>query len=84
MKRITVSLPDELVDKIRRDAGDGQMSAYVARALVQYQERISLDELVAQWEEENPLSDEAKRRMDAELDAMGFVGRAEPEQRLAG
>ena len=84
MKRITVSLPDEVVDRIRAEVGNGQVSAYVTRALQQYQERISLDELIAQWEEENPISEEAKRRMDAELDAMGFVGSAEPEPRLAG
>ena len=83
MKRITVSLPDEVVDKIKAEVGNGNVSAYVTRALEEYQERITLDELIAQWEEENPISAEAKRRMDAEFDALGFVG-SEPAKRLAG
>lgn len=84
MKRITVSLPDELVDKVKQAAGDGQVSAYVGRALAEYTERQTLDELLAEWEAENPISEEDKRRIDAELDAMGFVRSAEPDQRLAG
>jgi Arc/MetJ-type ribon-helix-helix transcriptional regulator len=43
MKRITVSLPDELVERIKRVAGEGQVSAYVAAALAEYQERETLD-----------------------------------------
>lgn len=40
MKRFTVSLPDDLVDKIKRAAGgDGQVSSYVATGLTDYQER---------------------------------------------
>lgn len=84
MKRITVSLPDELVEKVKAAAGDGQVSAYVSRALAEFTERQTLDELLAAWEAENPMSEEDKRRIDAQLDAMGFVGSAEPEQRLAG
>lgn len=84
MKRITVSLPDELVEKVKAAAGDGQVSAYVSRALAEFTERQTLDELLAAWEAENPMSEEDKRRIDAQLDALGFVGSAEPAQRLAG
>ena len=42
MKRITVSLPDELVERIKRVAGEGQVSSCVAAALTEYLERESL------------------------------------------
>lgn len=82
MKRITVSLPDELVDEVKRAAGEGQVSAYVARALAQYQERMTLDELLAQWEAEDPIPDDVKRKIDAEADAL--FGPDVEDQRLAG
>ncbi len=48
MKRMTVSLPDELAERVRRAAGgEGQVSAYVAAALADYQERVGLDEILA-------------------------------------
>jgi predicted transcriptional regulator len=46
MKRITVNLPNELAEKVRRAAGGSrQVSAYVARALKDYQEREGLDDI---------------------------------------
>lgn len=82
MKRITVSLPDELVDKVKEAAGDGQVSAYVARALAEYAQRQTLDELLAEWEAENPIPEDVKRRIDAEADAL--FGPVDADQRLAG
>ncbi len=76
MKRITVSLPDELVDRIKQAAGgDAQMSAYVATALADYQERETLDEILASWLTETPVPDDVRRRAVAELDEIGLVAR---------
>jgi predicted transcriptional regulator len=76
MKRITVSLPDELAEKVRLAAGGGrQVSAYVARALQGYQEREGLDDILAGWEAETPVPDEVRRRAEAELDQAGLTGR---------
>ena len=76
MKRITVSLPDDLVDKIKRAAGgDGQVSAYVATALEDYQERESLDQILASWAAETPESEDVRRRVSAELDSVGLPAR---------
>ena len=81
MKRITVSLPDDLVEKIKRAAGgEGQVSSYVATALTDYQERESLDELLASWGAETPVQDDVRRQVAAELDAVGLAhdpGRAD-------
>jgi predicted transcriptional regulator len=74
MKRITVSLPDELVDKIKRAAGgERQVSAYVAAALADYQERERLDEILAAWQEETPVPDVVRRQAEAELDQAGLT-----------
>jgi predicted transcriptional regulator len=84
MKRITVSLPDELVDKIKHAAGgEGQVSSYVATALVEYQERESLDQVLAAWQAETPIPDDARRRAIAELDGVGLRG-APRGERMAG
>jgi metal-responsive CopG/Arc/MetJ family transcriptional regulator len=79
MKRITVSLPDDLVDKIKRAAGgEGQVSSYVAAALTDYQERESLDEILACWGSETPVQDDVRRQVAAELDDVGLgPGRGE-------
>ena len=75
MKRITVSLPDELVERIKQAAGgEGHVSAYVAAALAEYEEQESLDELLAAWEAETPVPDEVRQKVRAELDAVGFTG----------
>ena len=55
MKRITVSLPDELAEKVRRAAGgERRVSSYVAAALEDYAERENLKEVVAGWNAETP------------------------------
>lgn len=84
MKRITVSLPDELVDRIKRAAGgERQVSAYVARALEDYQERESLDEILAAWSDETPIPDEIRRQVEAELDQAGMAGLGQVPDGLA-
>jgi predicted transcriptional regulator len=75
MKRITVSLPDELVDRIKKAAGgEGMVSSYVATALADYQERETLAEILADWEAETAISDEAHRQAAAEMDEVGLIG----------
>lgn len=74
MKRITVSLPDDLAERVKRAAGgDGQVSAYVATALADYQERESLDEILADWATETAIPVEVDRQVAGELDALGFA-----------
>jgi predicted transcriptional regulator len=76
-KRITVSLPDELVEKIKRAAGGKrQVSSYVATALEDYQERETLDDILAAWREETPVPQEVQRQVEAELDHVGLTGQA--------
>ena len=84
MKRITVSLPDELVERIKRDAGEGQVSAYVARALAEYQERETLDQILADWEAETPITEELRRQVQEEFDQAGLVDPQARGDRLAG
>lgn len=69
MKRITVSLPDDLADRVRKTAGGpGQVSAYVAAALEEHLGGESLDDIFAAWEKESPVPDEVRRQVQAELD----------------
>jgi metal-responsive CopG/Arc/MetJ family transcriptional regulator len=85
MKRITVSLPDELVEKIKRAAGGNrQVSSYVATALEDYQERENLDDILAAWRVETPVPDEVQRQVEAELDQAGLTGAPGSGDRLAG
>ena len=74
MKRITVSLPDDLVERIKQAAGgEGQVSSYVATALADYQERESLAEILTAWRSETPIADDVRRQIAAELDAIGLT-----------
>lgn len=76
MKRITVSLPDELVDQVKEAAGgEGQVSAYVATALADYAERESLDAILADWGAQSPIPSDVSRQVGAELAAAGFPAR---------
>jgi Arc/MetJ-type ribon-helix-helix transcriptional regulator len=84
MKRVTVSLPDDLADAVRRAVGrEGQVSSYVARALADYLQRESLDELLAGWNLETPVDDGTRRRVAAEHDALG-LGLPERGDRMVG
>jgi Arc/MetJ-type ribon-helix-helix transcriptional regulator len=85
MKRITVSLPDELVDKIKLAAGgEGRVSSYVATALIDYQERESLDEILASWGSETSLPDDVRRQAAVELDNVGLAPVSRRRDRTAG
>ena len=85
MKRLTVSLPDDLVDKIKRAAGgEGQVSSYVATALANYQEQESLDELLAAWRAETPVPDEVRQQVESELDEVGLAASTQRSSRIAG
>jgi predicted transcriptional regulator len=85
MKRITVSLPDELVENIKRAAGGNrQVSSYVAAALEDYQERENLDDILAAWRAETPVPEEIQRQVEAELDQVGLTGAPGSGDRLAG
>ncbi len=85
MKRLTVSLPEDLVDKIKRAAGgEGQVSSYVATALADYQEQESLDELLAAWRSESPVPNDVQQQVEAELDNVGLTATTHPNSRIAG
>jgi predicted transcriptional regulator len=85
MKRITVSLPDELVERIKRAAGGArQVSAYVAKALEDYQEREKLDDILADWQAETPVPDEVRQQVEAELEQAGLTGQVELGRQKAG
>lgn len=85
MKRVTVSLPDEMVDKLKRAAGgERKVSSYVAAALEDYQERESLDEILAAWREETPVPEQVRQQAAAELDRAGLAGQPRDNGGLAG
>ena len=85
MKRITVSLPDELVAKIKRAAGGNrQVSAYVAAALEDYQDREKLDDILADWQSETPVPDQVRLQVETELDQAGLSGRTRQDGRKTG
>jgi predicted transcriptional regulator len=85
MKRITVSLPDELVEKIKQAAGgERQVSSYVATALEDYQERENLDDILAAWRAETPVPEEIRLQAEAELDQAGLAGHPGQDDRMAG
>ena len=85
MKRITVSLPDELAEKVKQAAGgERRVSSYEAAAHEDYSERENLDDLLASWEAETPVPDEVRRQVQGELDQAGLSGRPARGDRLAG
>lgn len=83
MKRITVSLPDELAEQVKRAAGgQRRVSSYVAAALEDYAERENLEDVLASWNSENPIPEEVRRQVQSELDNAGLT--AKRDGRLAG
>ncbi len=85
MKRLTVSLPDALVDKISRAAGgSGHVSAYVAAILADSHEQERLDALLAAWRAETPVPEEVERQVRVELDEAGLADPAQRRSRIAG
>lgn len=74
MKRITVSIPDELAERVKRAAGgEGTVSSYVAAALEDYAEREDLETVLSAWNAETPVPDEVRRQVQREMDAVGFT-----------
>jgi predicted transcriptional regulator len=84
MKRITVSLPDELAEQVKRAAGgDRRVSSYVAAALEDYAERENLEQVLASWNSETPVPEDVRRQVEAELDTVGLTRRPKRDDRLA-
>jgi hypothetical protein len=84
MKRITVSLPDELVERLKRVAGEGQVSSYIAAAVAEYLKRETLDQILADWEAETPIPEELRRQVQEEFDQAGLVDPQTRPDRMAG
>ncbi|MCM2577753.1 CopG family transcriptional regulator [Streptomyces meridianus] len=70
-KKITITIPEELLEEIRADAAERGVSAYVAEALWAKRDRDRLVELV-DWlqEEHGPVTDAERAAALAELDSI--------------
>jgi hypothetical protein len=80
-KKVTVTIPEELLDEIRAEAAERGLSAYVAEALRFKRDRDRLLELVNWLEEEHgPVTEEERAAAIEELDDLD----AEHERRRAG
>jgi hypothetical protein len=79
-KKITVTIPEELLDEIRADAAERGLSAYVAEALRFKRDRDRLLDLV-NWlqEEHGPVTDDERA---AAIEGLGDLD-AEHERRRA-
>lgn len=79
--RITVSLPDALVERVNKVVADGQaasVSAYVAEALQIALGRVRAVDLVDEWlAEMRPLTPEEQQWVDDAMAAVERAGRAE-------
>jgi hypothetical protein len=73
-KKVTVTIPEDLLDEIRAEADERGLSAYVAEALRAKRDRDRLEELVDWLEEEHgPVTEDEHsaaldelKRLDAE------------------
>ncbi|MCY0932716.1 hypothetical protein [Streptomyces sp. H34-S4] len=66
-KKYTVTLPEELAEKIRAEVGPGGFSRYVTDAIERKDEQNRLHELVDWWEGEyGPVTPEEAARAEAE------------------
>ncbi|WP_030324184.1 CopG family transcriptional regulator [Streptomyces sp. NRRL B-3229] len=79
-KKVTVTIPEDLLDEIRADAAERGLSAYVAEALRFKRDRDRLREL-ADWlqEEHGPVTDDENAVALDELEELD----AEHERRRA-
>lgn len=72
MKRITVSVPDDLVDEARRAVERGEaasVSGYVTAALRDYGQGETLRELLDRWDRElGPVPSEIAAEVDREFE----------------
>ncbi|MBN6052550.1 CopG family transcriptional regulator [Nonomuraea sp. RK-328] len=79
-KKVTVTIPEELLEEIRTEAAERGLSAYVAEALRSQRDRDRMLELVNWLEEEyGPVTDEERAAAIEELDDLD----AEHERRRA-
>ncbi|MGW4475369.1 CopG family transcriptional regulator [Nonomuraea sp. NPDC004354] len=68
-KKVTVTIPEELLEEIRADAAERGLSAYVAEALRFKRDRDRLLELVNWLEEEyGPVTDDERAAAMEELE----------------
>ncbi|RAY13164.1 CopG family transcriptional regulator [Actinomadura craniellae] len=68
-KKVTVTIPEDLLEEIRADAAERGLSAYVAEALRAKLARNRLRELVDWLQEEyGPLTDEERAAARAKLE----------------
>lgn len=87
-KRVTVSLPEELLDEIRAEAAERGLSAYVVEALRSNRDRDRLRELVDRHQEEHSPVTDAERAealkeladLDAEHERRHATARRTPER----
>ncbi|MFD0469672.1 CopG family transcriptional regulator [Nonomuraea thailandensis] len=80
-KKITVTVPEDLLEEIRADAAERGLSAYVAEALRAKRDRDRLRELVGWLEEEyGPVTEDERAAAMAELEDLD----AEHERRRTG
>lgn len=78
MKRITVSLPDELAERVKRAAGgERTVSSYVTAALEDYADREDLKAVLAAWDAETPVPEDIRRQVQRELDRAGLTRQPE-------
>jgi hypothetical protein len=70
-RKVTVTIPEELLEDIRAEAAERGLSAYFAEALRAQRDRDRLRELVDWLEEEHgPVTDEELDAAYEELDAL--------------
>lgn len=70
-KKVTVTIPEDLLDEIRAEAAERGLSAYVAEALRAKRDRDRLQELVGWLEEEHgPVTEDERTAALNELDRL--------------
>ncbi|MER8232329.1 CopG family transcriptional regulator [Streptomyces sp. NPDC101490] len=70
-KKVTVTIPEDLLEEVRAEAAEYGLSAYVAEALRLRRDRDRLRELVDWLEEEHgPVTGGERAAATAELDAL--------------
>lgn len=80
-KKVTVTIPEDLLDEIRAEAAERGLSAYVAEALRAKRDRDRLVELVGWLEEEHgPVTEDEHTAVLGELNSLD----AEHKRRRTG
>ncbi|GHB01814.1 CopG family transcriptional regulator [Streptomyces termitum] len=69
-KKVTVTIPEDLLEEIRTETAERGLSAYITEALRRQRDRDRLRELVGWLEEEHgPVTEEERAAVRAEMDA---------------